>query len=97
MAAHSAALRGASQVFVVDYQPDRLSLAEKFGATAIDLSKVDVVKAIMDATEGFGVDSGVEAVGYQAHDHTGEEHPGMAMDNLISVARGTGAIGVVGV
>ncbi|WP_445445063.1 glutathione-independent formaldehyde dehydrogenase [Clavibacter sp. km3a] len=97
MAAHSAMIRGASQVFVVDYQQDRLVLAEEFGATAIDFSKVDVTEAIMDLTDGFGVDSGVEAVGYQAHDHTGEEHPEMVLDALVSVVRATGAIGVVGV
>jgi glutathione-independent formaldehyde dehydrogenase len=97
MAAHSAALRGASQVFVVDFEPDRLALAETFGATAIDLSKGDVVEAIMDATNGRGVDSGVEAVGYQAHDAHGQEHPALVMDNLVQVVRATGAIGVVGV
>ena len=97
MAAHSAFLRGASQVFVVDFEKDRLALAEKYGATTIDFAAVDPVEAIMDATDGFGVDSGVEAVGYQAHDHTGEEHPEMVLDNLVSVVRATGAIGVVGV
>jgi glutathione-independent formaldehyde dehydrogenase len=97
MAAHSAALRRASQVFVVDFEPDRLALAETFGATAIDLSKGDVVEAIMDATNGRGVDSGVEAVGYQAHDAHGQEHPALVMDNLVQVVRATGAIGVVGV
>ncbi|MCU1543152.1 MAG: aldehyde dehydrogenase [Microbacteriaceae bacterium] len=97
MAAHSAALRGASQVFVVDFEPDRLALAETFGATAVDLSTGDVVEAIMDATNGRGVDSGVEAVGYQAHDATGQEHPALVMDNLVQVVRATGAIGVVGV
>jgi glutathione-independent formaldehyde dehydrogenase len=96
-AAHSAALRGASQVFVVDFELDRLALAETFGATAIDLSKGDVVEAIMDATNGRGVDSGVEAVGYQAHDAHGQEHPALVMDNLVQVVRATGAIGVVGV
>src|ERR1700712_939143 len=97
LAAHSAWIRGASQVFVVDQHPDRLALAEKIGATAIDFSKVDVADAIMDATDGFGVDSGVEAVGFQAHDHSGQEHPELVLDNLISVVRATGHIGVVGV
>jgi glutathione-independent formaldehyde dehydrogenase len=97
MAAHSAAIRGASQVFVVDFQPDRLRLAERFGATPIDASQGDPVQAIIDATDGFGVDCGVEAVGYQAHDATGEEHPAMVMDGLIGAVRATGKIGVVGV
>ncbi len=97
MAAHSAILRGASQVFVVDHQPDRLALAEKFGASPVNAAEVDVVEAIMDGTDGFGVDSGVEAVGYQAHDPSGQEHPSLVLDNLVSVVRATGAIGVVGV
>ena len=51
----------------------------------------------MDATDGFGVDCGVEAVGYQAHDPAGQEHPGLVLDKLVKVVRATGKIGVVGV
>jgi glutathione-independent formaldehyde dehydrogenase len=51
----------------------------------------------MDATGGRGVDRGVEAVGYQAHDQSGEEHPELVLDNLVQVVRSTGGIGVVGV
>ena len=97
MAAHSARVRGAAQVFVVDKEADRLRLAEEFDATPVDLSDGDPVEAIMDATDGLGVDCGVEAVGYQAHDPGGQEHPGLVLDNLVSVVRATGAIGVVGV
>jgi len=97
MAAHSAFLRGASQVFVVDKEPDRLALAEQIGATAINFANTDPADAIFEGTDGFGVDCGVEAVGYQAHDHTGEEHPEMVLDNLVNVVRATGHIGVVGV
>ncbi|GIF74636.1 glutathione-independent formaldehyde dehydrogenase [Asanoa siamensis] len=97
MAAHSAVLRGASQVFVVDKEADRLALATEYGATAVDFSQVDPTETIMDATDGFGVDCGVEAVGYQAHDQTGEEHPELALDQLVGVVRATGGLGVVGV
>jgi len=97
MAAHSAMLRGASQVFVVDKEADRLALATKIGATAVDFSQVEVAATIMDATKGFGVDCGVEAVGFQAHDAAGQEHPEMVLDNLVKVVRATGHIGVVGV
>ena len=97
MAALSANLRGAAQTFVVDFQPDRLALAEKMGATAINLAETDATESIMDATDGFGVDCGVEAVGYQAHDPSGHEHPGLVMDALVQVVRATGKIGVVGV
>jgi glutathione-independent formaldehyde dehydrogenase len=97
LAAHSAMLLGASQVFVVDQQPDRLKLAESIGGTPVDFAKGDPVEQIMDATDGLGVDRGVEAVGYQAHDHSGTEHPELVLDNLIQVVRTTGGIGVVGV
>lgn len=97
MAALSAELRGAAQTFVVDYQPDRLELAERFGAVAINLADANPLEAIMDGTDGFGADCGVEAVGYQAHDPRGHEHPALVLDNLVSAVRATGSIGVVGV
>jgi glutathione-independent formaldehyde dehydrogenase len=97
MAAHSALIRGASEVFVVDKQADRLALAEKIGALPIDFAQSDPVEQILDATVGVGVDCGVEAVGYQAHDPSGEEHPEMVLDNLVKVVRSRGGIGVVGV
>lgn len=97
MAALSANICGAAQTFVVDFQPDRLALAEKMGATPVNLAQVDAAEAIMDATDGFGVDCGVEAVGYQAHDPAGQEHPGLVLDQLVQVVRATGKIGVVGV
>ncbi|MBO0691372.1 MAG: glutathione-independent formaldehyde dehydrogenase [Acidimicrobiaceae bacterium] len=97
LAAYSAFLRGASRVFVVDKEPDRLRLAGKIGAEAVDLAAGDPVEQILESTRGRGVDRGVEAVGYQAHDPTGEEHPEMVLDQLVKVVRTTGGIGVVGV
>ena len=93
MAALSANTRGASQTFVADFQPDRLALAEKMGATPVNLARVDATEAIMDATDGFGVDCGVEAVGYQAHDRSGQEHPGLVLDALVQVVRASGRPG----
>ncbi|HEY4702969.1 MAG TPA: glutathione-independent formaldehyde dehydrogenase [Streptosporangiaceae bacterium] len=97
MAALSAQLRGADQVLVVDRQPDRLRLAEKIGATPVDDSAGDAVQQVLDATRGEGADKGVEAVGYQAHDHHGQESPGLTINSLIQAVRPTGRIGVVGV
>ncbi|MGW4522246.1 glutathione-independent formaldehyde dehydrogenase [Amycolatopsis sp. NPDC004378] len=97
LAAHSAVIRGASEVYVVDKERDRLALAEKIGTIPVDLSEADPVEQITAATGGAGVDCGVEAVGYQAHDHSGEEHPELVLDNLVKVVRSTGGIGVVGV
>ncbi|MFD5826273.1 glutathione-independent formaldehyde dehydrogenase [Lentzea sp. NPDC060358] len=97
MAAHSAVLRGAARVFVVDRRPDRLALAGRFGAVPVDFSQADPVEQVMEATKGRGADCGVEAVGYQAHDDQGDEHPELVLDNLVKCVRTTGGLGVVGV
>jgi glutathione-independent formaldehyde dehydrogenase len=97
MATLSAVLKGASRVFVVDKEPDRLALAKQFGGEPVDFSQGDPVQQIVDATDGLGVDRGVEAVGWQAHDPAGEEHSELVLDNLVKVVRSTGGIGVVGV
>jgi glutathione-independent formaldehyde dehydrogenase len=97
LAAHSALIRGASEVYVVDKEPDRLELAASIGATAVDFSEADPVEQILDATGGHGADCGVEAVGYQAHDPSGQEHPELVLDNLVKCVRTTGGIGVIGV
>jgi len=97
MAALSAKVQGADQIFVVDQLPDRLALAEQLGATPIDFAKGDPVEQVMELTKGVGVDRGVEAVGWQAHDHSGTEHPAGTLDTLVKAVRATGGIGVVGV
>ncbi|WP_428962463.1 glutathione-independent formaldehyde dehydrogenase [Micromonospora fluostatini] len=96
MAAYSAMLMGAAEVFVVDKVPDRLRLAESIGATPIDFSTGDAVQQILDRTDGVGTDRGVDAVGYQAHGQGGEEHPAAVLNSLVDVVRATGMIGVIG-
>ena len=97
MAVHSALIRGATEVFVVDQVADRLRLAASIGATPIDFSAGDPDEQIFEHTKGLGCDRGVEAVGFQAHDAAGEEHPALTLDHLVNVVRSTGGIGVVGV
>jgi glutathione-independent formaldehyde dehydrogenase len=97
MAAYSARIAGAAEVFVVDAKPDRLKLVEKAGATPIDYSAGDPVQQIMDATGGRGTDRGVDAIGYQAHDTSGEEDASMVLNQLVQVVKATGGIGVVGI
>ena len=97
LAAHSSYLRGADRVFVVDLNRDRLALAERFGAVPVSLADGDPVERILEATGGTGADRGIEAVGYQAHDPAGDEHPEMVLDGLVQAVKTTGGIGVVGV
>ncbi len=97
MAAYSASLKGASKIMVIDRHPDRLKLAEKIGAIAVDDSSGSVVDQVLEQTGGEGADRGCECVGYQCHDHKGHEVPNLTMNNLVRSVRPTGSIGVVGV
>ncbi|MTV26683.1 alcohol dehydrogenase catalytic domain-containing protein [Nitriliruptoraceae bacterium ZYF776] len=96
MAAYSAVLRGASEVFVVDKVASRLQLAESIGAIPVDFSDVDPVEVITEHTRG-GVDKGIDAVGYQATvSDSDEEQPAIVLNQLIHTVRPTGRLGVVG-
>jgi glutathione-independent formaldehyde dehydrogenase len=97
LAAYSATIKGAAKVIVVDRHPDRLALAEKIGAIAVDDTKGSPVEQVLELTDGEGADRGCECVGWQAHDPQGHEHPNMTMNNLVQSVRATGGIGVVGV
>ena len=97
MAACSAALKGASMVMVVDTHKDRLKLAEKVGAIAIDDSEGDGVERVLELTGGNGADRGCECVGYQCCNMHREEVPNLTMNNLVASVKATGRLGVVGV
>lgn len=96
MAAYSALLKGASRVFSVDKLPDRLGLAEQIGAEPIDFTKGAPAEQITEAIDAYGVDRGIDAVGYQATVASGEEQPAIILDQLVDTVRSTGSIGVVG-
>jgi len=67
MATVGARLLGAGLVIAVDAIPKRLELAKHFGAdVVIDFEKQDPVQAILDLTNGEGVDSAIEALGAEA-------------------------------
>lgn len=95
MAAYSAILRGASEVYVVDRVKERLDKVKSIGAIPINFDEVDPVKTILDKTGGEGVDRGVDAVGYQAVSK-GKEMPNTVLDSLVKIVRPTGGIGVPG-
>ena len=97
MAACSAVLKGAGQVMVVDVHKDRLALAEKMGAIAINDTDGSGVEHVMELTGGKGADRGCECVGYQCCNMHREEVPNLTMNNLVQTVKATGGIGVVGV
>lgn len=57
---------GASAVFAVDVNPERLAQAQRFGALPIDASRGDPVAAVRESTGGAGVDVALELVGNPA-------------------------------
>lgn len=68
MAIKSAWLMGAEQVFAIDRVPERLEMARRSGATAIDFEDSgDVVEELKQATGGRGPDACIDAVGMEAH------------------------------
>jgi len=97
MAAMSARIQGASQIFVVDGQMDRLALAKQIGATPLHTKDGDIGDQIREATNGLGADCGAECVGYQCHNSAGKEVPNLTMNSLVDAVKATGTIGVVGV
>ena len=97
MAAYSAIIRGAALVMVVDNHKDRLALATKIGAVAIDDTEGMGIEQVMELTGGVGADRGCECVGYQCCNMHREEVPNLTMNNLVATVKATGRIGVVGV
>jgi threonine dehydrogenase-like Zn-dependent dehydrogenase len=85
MAVVAARAHGASRVFALDTVPERLALAERFGATPI-APGTDAGAAVREATLGRGVDAVLEAVGNAASHRA-----------AIDLVRPGGTISVVGV
>jgi glutathione-independent formaldehyde dehydrogenase len=97
MATLSAGIQGASQIFVVDHNTDRLQVAKSLGATPIVEDEGREVDQILEATGGRGTDCGCECIGYQCHNPKGQEVPNLVMNSLVKAVKFTGNIGVVGV
>jgi threonine dehydrogenase-like Zn-dependent dehydrogenase len=81
----SARALGARQVLALDREPDRLALAERFGAIPIDITKRNGQMAVHSLTEGRGADVVIEAVG---------EVP--AFELALEVVRRGGTVSVLG-
>ncbi len=68
MAVRIAKHLGAGRVIAIDSVPERLALADKYGAEPLDLSKVDdISEAVIALTDGRGADATIDAVGMEAH------------------------------
>jgi threonine dehydrogenase-like Zn-dependent dehydrogenase len=67
MCVRAAGVLGVERVLAADIEEPRLTMAARHGATVIDASSDDTVKAILDATDGRGAHSVIDAVGMEAH------------------------------
>jgi 2-desacetyl-2-hydroxyethyl bacteriochlorophyllide A dehydrogenase len=85
-AVQAARAAGAAHVFAIDSVPERLAVAESFGAEPLHLQEQDVRAAVRGATEGRGVDVSIDAVGDPK-----------VLESAIRLTRACGAIQCIGV
>ncbi|HSL15175.1 MAG TPA: alcohol dehydrogenase catalytic domain-containing protein [Actinomycetota bacterium] len=83
--AQAAKMLGAAEVVVLDTEPDRLAVAERVGASVVNVSERHAQMALADRTEGRGADVAIEAVGSAD-----------AFDVAVDVVRRGGVVVVVG-
>jgi 2-desacetyl-2-hydroxyethyl bacteriochlorophyllide A dehydrogenase len=77
---------GAAHVYAIDSVPERLSVAESFGAEPLHLREQDIREIVKGGTEGRGVDVCVDAVGDP-----------QALDMAIRLTRACGSVQCIGV
>lgn len=83
--AQAARLYDPADVLILDTQADRLQLAEKAGATPINIAERNAQMAVAERTGGRGADVVIEAVGAVP-----------AFDSAIEVVRSGGTVSVIG-
>lgn len=109
LSAYSSLLRGASEVYLVDFHQDRLAKGAQIGAIPIDATGSDPVEVIMQMRREraslpgeekmAGVMCGIDAVGYQARDRNdpSRERPTQVIEDLARLVNVTGSLGIIGV
>lgn len=73
-------------IYAVDMVPDRLEMAQTFGAVPVDANEVHVASYIQDQTGGRGADRVLECVGFVP-----------ALTDALDIVRAGGRISVIGV
>jgi glutathione-independent formaldehyde dehydrogenase len=109
LAAYSAVVQGAREVYSVDGIDARLDKAGELGATPVDFRTGDPVDQIRDhrgragppigEEKLDGVDKVIDAVGFQAHDrtHPDRERPNQVIADAARLVNPAGAVAVIGV
>jgi glutathione-independent formaldehyde dehydrogenase len=95
-AAHSAQLLGASVVIVGDLNEERLAQARSFGCETVDVSQGPLEEQIAGIVGEPEVDCAVDAVGFEASARPGEEAPAVVLNQIQTVTRAGGSLGIPG-
>ena len=85
-AVQAARAAGAAHVFAIDSVPERLAVAESFGAEPVHLGEQDAREMVRGVTEGRGVDVCIDAVGDPK-----------VLESAIRLTRACGSIQCIGV
>ncbi|MGU3644958.1 formaldehyde dehydrogenase, glutathione-independent [Microbacterium sp. C23T] len=98
-AAVGAQLLGAAVVIVGDLNAGRLARARSFGCETVDVSQGDPKDQIEQILGVPEVDSGVDAVGFEARGHGSDashEAPATVLNSLMDLTAAGGALGIPG-
>ncbi|WP_119065714.1 formaldehyde dehydrogenase, glutathione-independent [Rubrobacter indicoceani] len=96
-AAHSAQLLGAAVVIVGDLNEERLAQARSFGCETINVGDGGPIEEKIESVLGIPeVDCAVDAVGFEASAKSGEEAPAVVLNQVQTITRAGGKIGIPG-
>ncbi|KQQ96320.1 aldehyde dismutase [Arthrobacter sp. Leaf141] len=97
-AAASAQLLGAAVVIVGDLNEDRLAQARSFGCETVNVADGDPADQIEQLLGVREVDSGIDAVGFEArgHGHGAAEAPATVLNSLMDLTAAGGSVGIPG-
>jgi glutathione-independent formaldehyde dehydrogenase len=98
-AAHSAQVLGAAVVIVGDLNEERLAQARSFGCETVNIAEdAELTDQIAEIVGEPEVDCAVDAVGFEASGHGpgAEEAPATVLNDIMTVARAGGALGIPG-
>jgi threonine dehydrogenase-like Zn-dependent dehydrogenase len=99
--------KGVERILALDYVPERLRLAEQWGAETLDLTDIDdPTQAVIERTGGRGADAAIDAVGMESEGSLAaralqfmklkpDRHTALH-DSMRSVRRG-GTLSIIGV
>jgi glutathione-independent formaldehyde dehydrogenase len=96
-AAHAAQLLGAAVVIVGDLNDDRLAQARSFGCETINVGEGTPIEEQLAGILGEPeVDCAIDAVGFEASAKAGEESPAVVLNQIQSITRAGGSLGIPG-